>query len=133
MKKYTKKANMLEDTNNLFKGYIKDRTPEVLNYLTNTRGYSEEEIANMELGLFPKGNKLETDLKAKGFLIPEIQEAGLLAKGLGTDYQLTIPYRNPSGHIKGFIIRTILSEDDRKAKDIPKYKNTKGTEFDSLF
>jgi len=134
MSNFYKKANMLEEANNLFKGYIKEeKNKGVLNYLTNTRGYNEEEITSMELGLFPKGNKLETDLKAKGFIIPEMEEAGLLSKGLGTDYQLTIPYRNPSGHIKGFIIRTILSEEDRKAKDIPKYKNTKGTEFDSLF
>lgn len=40
------------------------------------------------------------------------------------DYPLVMPFRNPYGKVVGMVGRTLLSEEERKAKSLPKYKNT---------
>lgn len=40
------------------------------------------------------------------------------------NYPLILPYRNAYGEVIALVGRTLLSEEDRKAQDIPKYKNT---------
>jgi DNA primase catalytic core len=40
------------------------------------------------------------------------------------DYPLVMPFRNPYGKVVGIVGRSLLNDEDRKVKGIPKYKNT---------
>lgn len=75
-----------------------------LRYLTEVRGYSEEEIKAMELGYCSEA------------IARELEEAPY---GAGTTYTLAIPYRS-GGRLCGFKFRA--TSPDAK----PKYKNTSG-------
>lgn len=75
-----------------------------LQYLTQTRGYSEEDVRAMELGYCSPSTAY--DMEGAPY-------------GAGREYTLAIPYRS-GGRILGFKLRTI-------AGDVkPKYKNTSG-------
>lgn len=41
------------------------------------------------------------------------------------DYPLVMPFRDPYGEVVALVGRTLLSEEERTVKKIPKYKNTK--------
>jgi DNA primase catalytic core len=122
--KARKKADILEMALSLFKEELFSQNgKEVLQYLNN-RKYSNKEIKSMELGFFVPQLELEACLK--NFNRNEIYESGLKLKGLGSIYQLAIPYRNSIGRLKGFIVRTIKNID-------PKYFYTSGLKRDTLF
>jgi replicative DNA helicase len=82
----------------------------------HTRGYTDEDIQAMGLGSVPEIGELEKHLKAVNTVNTKID--ALQIQGLGTDYTLSIPYRNARGALVGFITRTIGDID-------PKYKYTK--------
>lgn len=92
-----------------------------LEYLTETRGYTRQEIEGMELGFFPPRHYVKSTLGAKLF-----EDLGLDVKGLGRTHKIVIPYRNPDGSLKGFIVRRIDSKR-------PKYLYSAGMERDTLF
>lgn len=102
----------------------------VLAYLKD-RGYSEEEIRDMELGYYPHPEDLQDYLLNKGYSVNIIKNNGLKTKGFGKTHILAIPYRDPVGRIKGFIVRSLLSDD--KLKGEGKYKYSFGVEKDTLF
>jgi len=91
------------------------------------RGYTEQEVAGMELGLFPSPAKLKAYLVNTVNPVDTVYSLGLTVKGLGETHKLVIPYRDPAGRLKGFLIRAI----DPKVK--PKYLFSAGLEKDTLF
>lgn len=108
---YEEAQRRREEANEIFKAALWAGTPgadEVLNYLRNTRKWSDDDIREAELGYI--------DEAVRGKLS---DEAEFSDPSLGKEYRLTIPYRN-GGRIFGFKCRTI------KEGVTPKYKNTKG-------
>lgn len=92
-----------------------------LEYLTQKRGYARHEIEGMELGLFPPRHHVKSALSAELF-----EELGFDVKGLGKTHKIVIPYRNPDGSLKGFIVR-------RTDSKRPKYLYSAHMERDTLF
>jgi len=96
----------------------------LINYLKD-RGYSLEDIKEMELGYIKSQRSLKSYLKEKGgFTEKEIAELKL-NEAIGKSHILTIPYRS-GGKIKGFKFRTIGEEQ-------PKYLNSTGLDKGGLF
>jgi DNA primase catalytic core len=118
-KRYKEQATILEDCNSYFIYCLENSTgaDEVRAYLSS-RGYSDEEVKDMELGYIPDQDKLFKYLETKGHSKELIDEVVKLNKGIGSTHKLTIPYRS-GGSIKGFKFRTV-------GEDKPKYLNSKG-------
>jgi DNA primase catalytic core len=91
------------------------------------RGYTEEEIRGSGLGCFPPQLNVEAYLANRGYNAEAMTRAGLKTGGFGTTHTITIPYRDISGRIKGFVVGTIDPNVD------PRYKLSAGTEKDELF
>ena len=120
------RANIFETALQYFKAQLEtDRGQEALTYLKG-RGYSEEEIKEMELGFYPSQKELEAHLKNKGSSVNAVNSLGLKVKGMGDTHKVVIPYRDPVGRLKGFIVRAI-------GQGEPKYLFTFGVEKDTLF
>jgi len=128
---YTRKADILEEAQELFKKRLMEQGPDgeygaVLKYLAE-RGYSAEEMLDMELGAYTDRGKLQEYLKAKGYSEKEIRESGLLTSGLGEDYQLAFLWRDASGRAIGLVGRSIVSAEEQKAKGLSsKYRYSAG-------
>jgi DNA primase len=119
--KTKKGAEDFETALAFFKAQLfKPKGRHALNYLMEKRGYSQEEIEAMELGFFPFKKE------AKKHLGDLLESLGLNVKGLGKTHKIVIPYRDPEGKIKGFIVRRLDSER-------PKYVYTKETDRDTFF
>ena len=103
-------ATILEDAQSYFNYCLETSTNarEVKDYLIQNRGYSEANIKDMELGFIPSQDKLYKYLtETKKHIAEEVNKTLNLHKGIGESHVLTIPYREPSGQIRGFIVRTI--------------------------
>jgi len=127
---YTRKADILEEAQELFKKRLMEQGPDgeygaVLKYLAE-RGYSAEEMLDMELGAYTDRGKLQEYLKAKGYSEKEIRESGLLTSGLGEDYQLAFLWRDASGRAIGLVGRALLSDEELKERGLSKYKYSAG-------
>lgn len=105
---------------------------ETLSYLKN-RGYKDEEILQAELGFFPDYEELKEYLLKNDLSESEIKNIGLNTKGLGKTHTLAIPYRDMSGMLKGFIVRSLLSNEELEKIGEQKYKYNYGVEKDTLF
>ena len=121
--RYRDQATILEDCNSYFIYCIENskgaEAEAVRNYLKD-RGYSPEEVKDMELGYIPSQEKLFKYLSGKNYSQSLIDEAVRINTDtrIGSTHRLTIPYRS-GGSIKGFKFRTI--------KDTtPKYINSSG-------
>ena len=130
--KARERANILEVALEYFKAQLwrTGRGKEVLGYLKE-RGYAEEEIKGMELGFYPSQVELEAYIMNRVSTVSTantLNTFGLTGrdKRLGDTHKLVIPYRDPVGRLKGFVVRTI-------AKTEPKYLFTYGLEQDTLF
>lgn len=122
-----KQATILEDAQGYFVYCLKTskNAKETKDYL-DSRGYSESNIEDMELGYIPGQEKLYKYLtETKKHNKEEVNKAIKLTKGIGESHLLTIPYREPSGQIKGFIVRTI------EEGVVPKYYYSTGLKKDS--
>jgi DNA primase catalytic core len=119
-------GNALEMALSYFKTMLwKEQGNETLNYLKG-RGYSEDEIKEMELGFYPSQKEFKKHIEAKVNNIDTIKSLGLEVGGMGETHRAVIPYRDPVGRLKGFIVRAV--------KEIePKYLFTAGVEKDTLF
>jgi len=121
------KKSLLEATQAYFTGELfKAGGKEVLEYLTATRKYTEDEIKKMGLGYYPDPGGLEKHLKEKGHDPATINAAGLKTGGFGTTHRLTIPYRSPAGDLKSFICRMLSPDVENK------YKNSAGVTMDTF-
>lgn len=126
---YTRKADILEEAQELFMERLKEgldgREGTVLKYLAD-RGYSIQEMLDMELGAYTDRRELQEYLKGKGYTEKEIRESGLLTSGLGEDYQLAFLWKDASGRAIGLVGRSIVSDEELKAKGLSKYKYSAG-------
>jgi DNA primase catalytic core len=119
--KSRKRAKGFEAALNYFKSQLwKASGRHALNYLIIKREYTKEEIEAMELGFFPFKIRVKKQLKDL------FNSLGLNAKGFGGSHKIVIPYRDPEGRLKGFIVRRL----DNKR---PKYIYSEGIELDTLF
>ena len=103
-------AQILEDAQSYFNYCLETSTNarEVKDYLMQNRGYSEANIKDMELGFIPSQDKLYKYLtETKKHKAEDVNKTLSLNKGIGESHVLTIPYREPSGQIRGFIVRTV--------------------------
>jgi len=116
------------------KELFKDSGIKGLTYL-KSRGYTEEEIKDMGLGYYTSTAGLQSFLVNtininntvnKDNIINKARRLGLFTEGLGSDYKITIPYKDNLGKIKGYIVRAIN-------KTELKYKYTSGLSLDNLF
>ena len=131
-KAYTRKADILEDAQELFKKELEDQIRNdgaVIVYLAD-RGYSLQEALDMELGAYTSRKALQEYLRGKGYTEKEIKDSGLLSSGFGEDYQLAFLWRDASGRAIGMVGRSILSGDELKDRGIPKYKYSYGMQKD---
>jgi len=120
-------AQVREDAQGYFSYCLKTspNAKAVKEYLQG-RGYSEEDIEAMELGFIPSQDKLYKYLtETKKHSEEEANKALKLHKGIGETHVLTIPYREASGQIRGFIVRTIQSIE-------PKYYYSTGLKKDDI-
>jgi len=117
--KYKDQVTLLEDCNSYFIFCLENSSGanDVKTYL-NSRGYSPEDIKEMELGYIPSQEKLFSYLNTKGYSKELIEETVKLNTGIGSTHRLTIPYRS-GGNVKGFKFRTI-------GDATPKYLNSSG-------
>lgn len=127
---YARKADILEKAQELFKRNLWGNDSAVLTYLVE-RGYYSEDILDMELGAYTSREALQEYLKdIEGYSEQEVRESGLLTGGFGEDYQLAFLWRDASGRAIGMIGRSILSEEELKARGLPKYKYSYGMQKD---
>jgi len=131
---YVRRADILEKAQEIFiAGLIgvgnEERSQPVLDYL-KARGYSPEDIYNMELGAYLDRKDLQAQLLQAGYTSQEIQASGLLTKGMGEDYQLTLLWRDQAGRAIGIVGRSLLSEEALKQRGLPKYKYSFGLHKD---
>jgi DNA primase len=112
-KRYKEQATILEDCNSYFVYCLENSTgaDEVRAYLSY-RGYSDEEVKDMELGYIPDQDKLFKYLESKGHSKELIDEVVKLNKGIGSTHKLTIPYRS-GGALKGFVVRTVVNAEPK--------------------
>ena len=117
--RYKDQATLLEDCNSYFIYCLENSTgaDEVRAYLSS-RGYSDEDVKNMELGYIPDQDRLFKYLLSKGYSQSLVDEVVKLNKGIGSTHRLTIPYRS-GGSVKGFKFRTV-------GDATPKYLNSTG-------
>lgn len=126
--KETERATVLEIVLDFFKKQLwMDRENKTLDYLRKERNYEDEEIEAMELGLYPSQGELENYLVNKGYSTNIINKLGLKTQGFGDTHKLVIPYRDPVGRLKGFIVRAL---DDQVE---PKYLVSFGVEKNTPF
>jgi len=129
---YTRKADILEEAQELFKKGMENQIKDdgaVFQYLAQ-RGYSAQEMLDMELGAYTSRKALQEYLKGKGYTEKEIKDSGLLSSGFGEDYQLAFLWRDASGRAIGLVSRSILSAEEQKVKGLSKYKYSYGMEKD---
>lgn len=122
------KSTLFETLNQFFKTKLfEETTTNAKKYLIN-RGYTEEQILEMELGYVVDKSMATTFLIEKGFQPTLIDEclSFYSDKRVGESHTITIPYRS-GGSIKGFKFRTIEQD------TTPKYLNSKGLDKNKGF
>lgn len=125
---YTRKADILEEAQELLKKGLENQIKDdgaVFQYLAQ-RGYSAQEMLDMELGAYTDRRELQEYLKGKGYTEKEIRESGLLTSGLGEDYQLAFLWKDASGRAIGLVGRSIVSAEELKERGLSKYKYSAG-------
>jgi len=129
---YTRKADILEAAHEHLQNILQDPETdrEVFDYLAK-RGYLLDEIHAMELGAYKDRQALQEKLKKQGYSEQEIRESGLLTSGFGENYKLTLLWRDAAGRAVGIVGRSIMPEDELKAKGLPKYKYSYGMKKDA--
>ncbi len=129
---YQQRAELLEKAQDYFiNALIEDtvRATPVLQYLL-ARGYSVDDIVDMELGAYVDRQGLQQQLIQTGYSEQEIRASGLLSKGFGEDYVLTFLWRDAAGRPIGIVGRPILPDGEIKAKGLHKYSYSTGMEKD---
>lgn len=127
---YTRRADILEAAQAIFIQALQEPAGKaVLQYLL-ARGYSSEDIQAMDLGAYVERAGLQKALLKDGYTQQEIQDSGLLTAGFGSDYPLSLLWRDPAGRPIGIAARAILPEDQLKARSLSKYKYSFGLQKD---
>lgn len=118
---YQRRASVLEAAQEVFVAWLQEPEGEPVRQYLEARGYTSEEIADMELGAYVGGQeRLRTALAKTGYDSPEIRDSGLLTGGFGTTHCLACLWRDQAGRATGLVCRAI--EDGLE----PKYKASVG-------
>lgn len=93
---------------------------------------SDSNGIKLELGYIPSVADLYRHLiENKQFMDTEVYAILKLAPGIGATHQLSIPYRDPSGRIRGFAFRTIQTKANLKPIE-PKYLYSNNLKRDDI-
>jgi DNA primase len=123
---YTRKADLLDRAQELFVQALQEPAGRpVLQYLEG-RGYTAEDIKSMEFGAYVDKAGLQKALLKDGYSEQETRDSGLLTAGFGSDYTLSLLWRDAAGRAIGIATRAILPEEKLKAKSLSKYKYSYG-------
>ncbi|MBA7547372.1 DNA primase [subsurface metagenome] len=98
------RAQILEDAQGYFNYCLENSAGAkgVRDYLQTDRGYLKDEIKAMDLGFIPSQDKLIKYLiETKNHKPEDVNKALNLVKAIGESHVLTIPFREPSGQIRG--------------------------------
>lgn len=116
-----------------FHGLLKE-DKSLLKYLVKDRGISTKTIKKFKIGKFPTniadfGRRFNIDLKAmrENDLIWNVSESQF------SHYPVVIPITDVWGEHLAIGCRTLLSEEERRILNIPKYKNSKYKKTHHLF
>jgi DNA primase len=101
----------------------------------------KEAQEKFRFGYFPDKSNLETlfsyvdemELLDDSLLYPSYEGAEGEFYSPLVEHNLVLPYRDVYGNVIALVGRTLLSEDKRQEKDIPKYKNTSFKKSQHLF
>jgi DNA primase catalytic core len=122
---YQQRASVLEAAQELFVQWLQEPEGEPVRQYLEARGYTRQEIEDMELGAYVGGQeRLRTALAKAGYDSPEIRDSGLLTSGFGTTHTLACLWRDQAGRATGLVCRAI--EDSVE----PKYKYSQGLQKD---
>lgn len=139
------KAKLYEEVQNVCKELLKTHplAEGARQYIQKRVSVKNQEV--FDFGYFPDDEHLEIllekisekKLKAIGLVYPYHVQNGdhrvFINKAGLSNHNLTMPYRDIYGNIKALVGRTILSEEDRKAKNLQKYKYTRFNKSLHLF
>lgn len=118
---YQKRASVLEAAQELFIKWLQEPAGEPVRKYLEARGYTSQEIEDMELGAYVGGqDRLRVALGKTGYDSQEIRDCGLLTGGFGTTHTLACLWRDQSGRAAGLVCRAL--EDSVE----PKYKASQG-------
>lgn len=130
---YQKRAELLEAAQDYCMSALLDehneKATQVLKYLLD-RGYTTDEIVDMELGAYVDRQGLQEELISKGYSEQEIKASGLLTYGFGVDYVLSLLWRDSAGRPIGIVGRLILPGEEIEARGLHKYSYSYGMEKD---
>jgi len=121
-RKQKDRAEILETANGYFTFCLENaKGGEMVRDYLSQRGYTPEDIKEMELGFIPSQEQLFKYLiEKKGYDKETVREALILNNYIGSTHVLSIPYRS-GGVLKGFKFRTL----NHTAK-ADKYQNSTG-------
>lgn len=118
---YQKRASVLEAAQELFIKWLQEPAGEPVRKYLEARGYTSQEIEDMELGAYVGGqDRLRAALGKAGYDSQEVRDSGLLTGGFGTSHSLACLWRDQAGRATGLVCRAI--EDGVE----PKYKGSQG-------
>lgn len=98
-------ANVWEGSSGYFQSQLWEEKGRAVREYLKGRGYTESEIKGMELGLFTSTKDLSAHLKGKGFKEDLAESVVRALENITKAHKLVIPYRDPVGRVKGFIVR----------------------------
>ncbi|MFH1147456.1 MAG: DnaB-like helicase C-terminal domain-containing protein [Pseudomonadota bacterium] len=100
---HTANSDILETALNFFKAQLwSNKADDVLCYLRNA-GFTDDEIRAVELGYYSSQAETEAFFVDKGYFINAVYGMGFRTTGFGETHRLVIPFRDPAGHLLGFI------------------------------
>jgi len=145
-----RQTQILEDTNTFFIGCLSAKDNQfahqqeailLRNYIENERHYSTSDLRlpgntepdlypQMELGLIPSAsNTYAWLIEYRGYVDTELYEVLKFPVGAGTTHKLSIPFRDTTGRILGFVFRDIHHT---KLTKTPKYLYSTGLKRDHI-
>lgn len=134
IKEINKKSQIWEDSYQFFIDCLNNSENEYFNqakkiktYLLE-RGYSDNDINLMQLGFIPSQKALNDYLLKKDYKEEDIKSIELNIM-IGESHKLTIPYREPTGRIRGISVRNINYKEGDK---LPKYLYSTGLKRDDI-
>lgn len=123
---YSANGDILETALNFFKAQLwTNKADDVLEYLRKT-GFTDDEIRTLELGYYSSQAETEAFLVDKGYFINAVYSMGFKTSGFGETHRLVVPFRDPAGHLLGFVAGSAGSA-------LPEYISSSGIPRKALF
>ena len=103
--KEQRQMTLLEEAESFFVAELwADRGSPAMQFLTEKKKFTEDEIRGMRLGLFSSRERLAVHLQKHGYSENDERDLKFTYRGLGDTHTLTMPYRDPVGNLKGFAV-----------------------------